>query len=190
MDQESIADALDQLYELYFKNTGMKNPVYELNRSCGMVTFYTPHVYEKTGDIDKDLLHRFFCAVVESYGDVKHFTVSKTQPYQLNALFKRVRTDFVIIRHQGLAPEAAKLGIPSLAMGDEHYPVGYDGIIRTGETILDILSRKKFNQVLSRHKRSPYNEWWLAQDDPFLLAHNPEILNERVNLNKKKGGRK
>ena len=65
-----------------------------------------------------------------------------------------------------------------------------DGIIRTGETILDILSRKKFNQVLSRHKRSPYNEWWLAQDDPFLLAHNPEILNERVNLNKKKGGRK
>ena len=128
--------------------------------------------------------------VVESYGDVKHFTVSKTQPYQLNALFKRVKTDFVIIRHQGLAPEAAKLGIPSLAMGDEHYPVGYDGIIRTGETILDILSRKKFNQVLSRHKRSPYNEWWLAQDDPFLLAHNPEILNERVNLNKKKGGRK
>ncbi|MBR2811352.1 MAG: hypothetical protein IKD69_08230 [Solobacterium sp.] len=69
MDQESIISALDQLYELYFKNTGMKNPVYELNRSCGMVTSYTPRVYEKTGDLDKDLFHRFFCALVESYGD-------------------------------------------------------------------------------------------------------------------------
>ena len=150
----------------------------------GSVVFHHDPVYDGGHENSNTLK-----TLVESYGDIPHFTVSKTQPYQLSVLFKRVKTDFVIIRHQGLAPEAAKLGIPSLAMGDEHYPVGYDGILRTGETILDILSRKKFNQVLSRHKRSPYNEWWLSQDDPFLLAHRPEILDERVKLGKAKGGR-
>jgi len=143
----------------------------------GSVVFHHDPVYDgghENQDTLKDL--------IKTYGDIPYFTVSKTQAFQLNALFKRVKTDFVIIRHQGLAPEAAKLGIPSLAMGDEHFPVGYDGIIRTGEAIIDILARKKFNQVLSRHVKSPYNEWWLSQKDPFLLAKKPEVLNERVKV--------
>ncbi|EKQ55541.1 MULTISPECIES: nitrogenase component 1 [unclassified Clostridium] len=143
----------------------------------GSVVFHHDPVYDG-GHENQDTLQE----LISSYGDIPNFTVSKTQAFQLNALFKRVKTDFVIIRHQGLAPEAAKLGIPSLAMGDEHFPVGYDGIIRTGEVLLDILARKKFNEVLSRHVNSPYNEWWLSQDDPFLLARHPEVLNERVKL--------
>lgn len=143
----------------------------------GSVVFHHDPVYDG-GHEKQDTLHE----LISNYGDIPNFTVSKTQAFQLNALFKRVETDFVIIRHQGLAPEAAKLGIPSLAMGDEHFPVGYDGIIRTGEVLLDILARKKFNEVLSRHVKSPYNEWWLSQDDPFLLARHPEVLDERVKL--------
>lgn len=114
--------------------------------------------------------------LVDNYGEIKYFTVSKTQSYQLAQIFKRVKADFVIIRHQGLAPEAAKLGISALAMGDEHIPVGYDGMIRMGEAILDILARKKFNQVLKRHVKLHYTSWWQNQDDPFLLSKNPEII--------------
>lgn len=43
-------------------------------------------------------------------------------------------------------------------MGDEHIPVSYDGIIRTGEALLDILARKRFNQVLQRHVELPYTK--------------------------------
>ncbi len=143
----------------------------------GSVVFHHDPVYDG-GHENQDTLHE----LIDTYGDIQYFTVSKTQAFQLNALFKRVKTDFVIIRHQGLAPEAAKLGIPSLAMGDEHFPVGYDGIIRTGEVLLDILARKKFNEVLLRHVKSPYNEWWSSQEDPFLLAKHPEILDEIVKL--------
>jgi nitrogenase molybdenum-iron protein alpha chain len=143
----------------------------------GSVVFHHDPVYDG-GHENQDTLRD----LIQTYGDIRHFTVSKTQAFQLNALFKRVKTDFVIIRHGGLAPEAAKLGIPSLAMGDEHFPVGYDGIVRTGEVITDILARKKFNQVLSRHVKSPYNEWWLSQKDPFLLSNKPEVLNERVKV--------
>lgn len=143
----------------------------------GSVVFHHDPVYDG-GHENQDTLKE----LIDTYGDIPHFTVSKTQAFQLNALFKRVKTDFVIIRHQGLAPEAAKLGIPSLAMGDEHFPIGYDGIIRTGEVLLDIIARKKFNKVLARHVKSPYNEWWRAQTDPFLLSKQPEILDERVKL--------
>lgn len=137
----------------------------------GSIVFHHDPVYDGAGK-HQDSLKEF----VNNYGDIKHYSVSKTQAFQLTQIFKRVKTDFVVIRHQGLAPEAAKLGIPALAMGDEHIPVGYDGIIRTGEMLKGILARKKFNQVLSRHVNLVYSDWWLKQEDPFLLAKNPEIL--------------
>lgn len=146
----------------------------------GSIVFHHDPVYDG-GHENQNTLKE----LVENYGDIPYFTVSKTQAFQLNTVFKRVKTDFIIIRHSGLAPEAAKLAIPSLPMGDEHFPVGYDGIIRTGEAILDILSRKKFNQVLQKNTKSTYSKWWLSQTDPFLLAHNPEVLDKRVVLNKK-----
>lgn len=143
----------------------------------GSIVFHHDPSYDG-GKANQDTLKH----LVHNYGEVDHFTVSKTQAYQLNQLLRRIHTDFVIIRHQGLAPEAAKMGIPALAMGDEHIPVGYDGIIRTGEALLDILQRKKFNQVLQRHVKLPYTDWWLKQDDAFLLAKHPEILDEVVAL--------
>ncbi len=143
----------------------------------GSLVFHHDPVYDSGLEGQNTLKH-----LVDNYGDIEHFTVSKTQAYQLNNVFKRVKTDFIIIRHQGLAPEAAKLGIPALPMGDEHIPVGYDGMIRVGEILLEIISRKKFNQVLQRHVKLPYTDWWINQEDPFALAHHPEILDEVVKL--------
>ncbi len=141
----------------------------------GSIVFHHDPVYDSGHERQNTLK-----CLVDTYGDIPHFTVSKTQPFQLPGILKRVKTDFVIIRHNGLAPVAAKLGIPALAMGDEHFPVGYDGIIRVGEVILDIVARKKFNQVLSRHADLGYTDWWLRQDDPFVLAHHPERINEPI----------
>lgn len=137
----------------------------------GSIVFHHDPVYDGAGehqDTLKDL--------VNTYGDIPHYSVSKTQAFQLPQIFRRSQTDFVIVRHQGLSPEAAKMGIPALAMGDEHIPVGYDGIARTGEILKGILARKKFNQVLKRHVELPYTKWWVKQEDPFLLAKHPEVL--------------
>ncbi len=114
--------------------------------------------------------------LVETYGDIPHYTVSKTRAFQLPQLLKRAKTDFLIIRHPGLASVSGHLGYPTLAMGDEHIPVGYDGIIRVGRILKGVLARTRFNQVLKRHVKLPYNEWWLSQDDPFLLTNKPEVL--------------
>jgi nitrogenase molybdenum-iron protein alpha chain len=140
----------------------------------GSVVFHHDPVYD-SGDEKQDTL-KF---LVNNYGDIDHFTVSKTQQFQFYNLLRRVNPDFVIIRHNGLSPLAAKVGIPAFALGDEHLPVGYDGIIRVGEALIEILARKKFGQVLKRHVKLPYTEWWLSQEDPFILAKHPEIIDEQ-----------
>lgn len=142
----------------------------------GSVVFHHDPVYDSGHDKQNSLKY-----LVDNYGDLEHFTVSKTQPFQLPGILRRVDADFVIIRHYGVSPVAAKLGIPALAMGDEHFPLGYDGLIRLGNLILDIVARKKFNQVLARHTDLGYTDWWLSQKDPFVLAHNPAVIEEPIN---------
>jgi nitrogenase molybdenum-iron protein alpha chain len=139
----------------------------------GSIVFHHDPVYDAGYENQDTLGH-----LVRTSGDVRHFTVSQTQQFQFYGLLKRVNPDFIIIRHGGLAPLAAKLGIPSFPMGDEHFPLGYDGLIRTGEALVGILARKKFDEVLQRHVELPYTDWWLSQEDPFILARRPEILNE------------
>jgi nitrogenase molybdenum-iron protein alpha chain len=107
--------------------------------------------------------------VVDNYGDVPNFSVSNRQQYQFYGLLKNVKPDFIIIRHGGLAPLASKMGIPAVPLGDEHFAVGYQGIINLGETILDIMARKKFNEDLKAHVKLPYTKWWLHQKDPYIL---------------------
>ena len=84
----------------------------------------------------------------------------------------------MLIRHNGLAPLASKLGIPAAPLGDEHIAVGYDGMINLGETILDILARKKFHNDIKEHVRLPYTKWWLEQDDPYILNKHPELIED------------
>ena len=139
----------------------------------GSLVFHHDPVYD-SGSKEQDTLK----TLVDTYGDIPHFTVSKTQPYQLPQLFRRTPVDIVIVRHGGIAPDLAKQGITSFVMGDEHLPLGYDGILRLGRAILATLPRRRFNQVLKRHVKSAYSDWWLQQDDPFLFSHHPELLQE------------
>ncbi|HEX3018953.1 MAG TPA: nitrogenase component 1 [Chitinispirillaceae bacterium] len=117
----------------------------------------------------QDLKQDSLAYLVDNYGDV-NISIGNRQQYQFYALLKRVKPDFIIIRHNGLAPLASKLGIPSIPLGDEHHPLGYQGILNLGESILDVLAQKKFHQDLAAHAELPYSDWWLAQKDPYILA--------------------
>ncbi|EPY01067.1 nitrogenase component 1 [Magnetospirillum fulvum] len=131
----------------------------------GSLVFHHDPVYDSQDPRQDSLAH-----LLDTYGEVPQFTVGNRQQYQFYALLQRVKPDFIIIRHNGLAPLAARLGIPAIPLGDEHHAVGYQGILNLGESILDVLAHKKFHQDLAAHVRLPYRKWWLEQDDPFVLA--------------------
>lgn len=139
----------------------------------GTTVFHHDPVYD-SGDERQDSLGH----LVEHYGDIKSFNVSNRQQFQLYGVLKKLQPDFMLIRHNGLAPLASKLGIPAAPLGDEHIAVGYDGMINLGETILDILARKKFHNDIKEHVRLPYTKWWLEQDDPYILNKHPELIED------------
>lgn len=86
------------------------------------------------------------------------FSVSNRQQYQFYGLLKKTNPDFILIRHNGLAPLASRLGIPAAPLGDEHLAIGYDGMINLGEAVLDVLAHKKLHQDLKEHVKLPYTE--------------------------------
>ncbi len=141
----------------------------------GSLVFHHDPVYD-SGDPKQDSL-KF---LIDNYDDVPSFSVSNRQQYQFYGLLKKTNPDFILIRHNGLAPLASRLGIPAAPLGDEHLAIGYDGMINLGEAILDILAHKKFHQDLKKHVKLPYTKWWLDQEDPYILAKQPEILNEKI----------
>ncbi|MCH3963720.1 MAG: nitrogenase [Clostridium sp.] len=132
----------------------------------GSLTFHHEPIFDGDDAEKKDSL-KF---LVDNYGDVSKFSVSNGQQYQFYGLLKNINPDFIIIRHNGLAPLASRMGIPSAPLGDGHHAVGYQGIINLGETILEILARRKFHQDLSENVELPYTQWWLDQKDPYILA--------------------
>ncbi len=131
----------------------------------GSLVFHHDPVYDSQDPRQDSLVH-----LVDNYGDVPFFSVSNRQQHQFYGLLKRVNPDFILIRHNGLAPLASRMGIPAAPLGDEHHSLGYQGIINLGESILDILAHKKFHQDLAAHTKLPYKQWWLDQKDPFVLA--------------------
>lgn len=141
----------------------------------GSLVFHHDPVYD-SGDPKQDSL-KF---LIDNYDDVPSFSVSNRQQYQFYGLLKKTKPDFILIRHNGLAPLASRLGIPAAPLGDEHLAIGYDGMINLGEAVLDVLAHKKFHQDLKAHVKLPYTEWWLNQEDPYILAKQPEILNEKI----------
>jgi nitrogenase molybdenum-iron protein alpha chain len=137
----------------------------------GSLVFHHDPIYD-SGDPRQDSLAH----LVDNYGEVPSFSVSNRQQYQFYGLLQRVNPDFILIRHNGLAPLASKLGIPAAPLGDEHIAIGYQGIINLGETILDVLAHKKFHEDLAAHVTLPYRKWWLDQKDPFILAKEPDLV--------------
>ena len=139
----------------------------------GSLAFHHDPVYD-SGDPKEDSLGH----LIEHYGDIKSFNISNRQQYQLYAFLKNTKPDFMLIRHNGLAPLASKLGIPAAPLGDEHIAIGYQGIINLGETILEILAHKKFHDDIKAHVKLPYRKWWLEQSDPYILAKKPELIED------------
>jgi nitrogenase molybdenum-iron protein alpha chain len=75
-----------------------------------------------------------------------------------------VRPDILLARHGGMTLWGAKYGIPSLLIGDEHFGMGYEGLVRYGERILETIENDEFVKNLEKHAINPYTKWWLAQE--------------------------
>jgi nitrogenase molybdenum-iron protein alpha chain len=106
---------------------------------------------------------------VGDYGDVPNFNVCNKQEFELVNSLHRLRPDLLLARHGGMTLWGAKLGIPSLLIGDEHYSMGYEGLLKYGERILETLENNEFVTNLAKHAVNPYTKWWLEQrPDTFL----------------------
>jgi nitrogenase molybdenum-iron protein alpha chain len=102
--------------------------------------------------------------VVTHYGDFP-INICNKQSFELVNLMKKQQPDIYIARHTGTI-WATKLGIPSFLMGDEHFGLGYQGLINYGELIYDTIRNPLFVRNIAAHNKLPYTDWWLAQQ-PF-----------------------
>ena len=106
---------------------------------------------------------------VHDYGDVPNYNVCNKQEFELvNALY-HIRPDVMLARHGGMTLWGAKLGIPSLLVGDEHYGMGYEGLVNYGERIIETLENDEFVKNLAKHAINPYTKWWLEQPTDYFL---------------------
>ncbi|GHU41519.1 nitrogenase [Clostridia bacterium] len=106
---------------------------------------------------------------VKDYGDVPNFNVCNKQEFELVNVLNRLRPDLLLARHGGMTLWGAKLGIPSLLIGDEHYSMGYEGLLKYGERILETLENDEFVKNLEKHAINPYSKWWLDQKPNTFL---------------------
>ena len=106
---------------------------------------------------------------VEDYGDVPNFTVCNKQEFELVNVLNRLRPDILFARHGGMTLWGAKFGIPSLLVGDEHFGMGYEGLVRYGNQILETLENDEFVKNLEKHAVNPYTKCWLEQEPYTFL---------------------
>lgn len=125
----------------------------------GAAIFHHDPVYDNACEC-ADMLERD----VKDYGDIPNFNVCNKQAFELVNLLRRTRPDIFIARHGGMTVWGAKLGIPTLLIGDEQLSFGYDGILRYAEKIAETLDNTEFVTNLAKHSSMPYTKWWLEQD--------------------------
>ncbi len=106
---------------------------------------------------------------VSDFGDVPNFNVCNKQEFELVNSLNRIRPDLLLARHGGMTLWGAKLGIPSLLIGDEHYSMGYEGLVKYGQRIIETLENDEFVKNLERHAINPYTKWWLSQEPYTFL---------------------
>jgi nitrogenase molybdenum-iron protein alpha chain len=140
----------------------------------GAFSYHHDPIYDS-----KDPRQDMLAHVVNTYGDIPHYTVSNDQHFQAYASLRRSKPDFVISRHLGnLAVLAARLGIPVLPIFYSNDGLGYDGLLTIGQAILRVLPKKKFCEDVAAHSIFPYKKWWLEQDDPSAMSKNASVLEE------------
>lgn len=112
---------------------------------------------------------------VELYGDVPNYNVCNKQAYELMNILNRIRPDLVIARHGGMTIWGAKLGIPTLLIGDEQFSFGYQGMLNYAERIQETLDNTEFVTNLAKHSTIPYTKWWLEQNPFYFLGGNVHV---------------
>ena len=81
----------------------------------------------------------------------------------------------MIARHGGMTLWGAKLGVPTLLIGDEQFGFGYQGVLNYAERIVETLDNKEFVTNLAKHSTMPYTKWWLEQDPFTFLGGNTNV---------------
>ncbi|MDS1030227.1 nitrogenase component 1 [Bacillota bacterium LX-D] len=136
----------------------------------GAAIFHHDPLYDN-GDPQSDMLAH----AVRTYGDIPNYNVCNKQAYELVNILNRVRPDIMIARHGGMTLWGAKLGIPTLLIGDEHFGFGYQGILKYAERILETMDNKEFVTNLAKHSTMPYTKWWLEQNPYAFLGGNAHV---------------
>ncbi|WP_196600451.1 nitrogenase component 1 [Pectinatus frisingensis] len=103
-------------------------------------------------------------ALIKSNGNIKNVTICNKQPYRMIKLLQDLKPDILIVRHPNLAPIGMKLGIPTLSEGDGNYSIGYDGVLKFGRRLLELLAAKKLFSNIAVHAKLPYSKWWREND--------------------------
>jgi nitrogenase molybdenum-iron protein alpha chain len=111
--------------------------------------------------------------VTADYGDIESYNVCNKQEFELVNILNKIRPDILLARHGGMTLWGAKLGIPSLLIGDEHFGMGYEGIVKYGNRILETIENDEFVKNLQKHSINPYSKWWLEQN-PYLFLEEPQ----------------
>lgn len=136
----------------------------------GAAIFHHDPVYDN-GDPQSDALAH----VVKTYGDIKHYNVCNKQAFELVNILNRIKPDLMIARHGGMTMWGAKLGIPTLLIGDEQFGFGYQGVLNYASRIVETLENKEFVSNLAKHSTMPYTKWWLDQDPFSYLGGNTHV---------------
>lgn len=136
----------------------------------GAAIFHHDPLYDN-GEAASDALAH----TVRTYGDVRNYNVCSKQAYELMNILNRVRPDIMIARHGGMTIWGAKLGIPTLLVGDEQFSFGYQGLLNYAERMLEIMDNREFVTNLAKHSTIPYTKWWLEQNPFFFLGGNVHV---------------
>ncbi|MDR0377946.1 MAG: nitrogenase [Spirochaetaceae bacterium] len=133
-------------------------------RPLGAAVFHHDPLYDN-GAESADTLRN----VVNDYAnEIPGYNVCNKQEFELANILNKLRPGILLARHGGMTLWGAKYGIPSLLIGDEHFGMGYEGIVKYGNRIRETIENDEFVKNLEKHTVNPYTEWWLAQD-PFAF---------------------
>lgn len=136
----------------------------------GAAIFHHDPIYDNGEEISDALAH-----TVATYGDVPNYNVCNKQAYELANILNRVRPDVMIARHGGMTVWGAKLGIPSLLIGDEQFGFGYQGVVNYAKRLLETIDNVEFVTNLAKHSSMPYTKWWMEQDPYTFLGGSANV---------------
>lgn len=138
--------------------------------AVGAAIFHHDPVYDSKRPENDQLAQR-----VSDYGNVPNYNVCNRQEFELVNALNRIRPDVLLARHGGMTLWGAKLGIPTLLVGDEHFSMGYEGLVNYGERLLEAIENDEFVKNLRKHAVIPYTKWWLEQPTDYFLEGGPGL---------------